>query len=221
MANIFNVTNDGIWETGNTVSFNFTYLSEGPFTNLEMKGVLHHPDPALSGTHGGIGGGGGEYEAILYNTDDVANLDYMDFLGFVGHTVHPATYKVIYNAFLNYPDYRNGLINTYIPPDTPEGNYVLVWVHVRQLWTGSQWQYTVYSVETYPITIVASAPYVPPWPSARPSGYDGDLVWDEVNQEWIDPDSAEGIIINAAGGGRYRRQLVVVCNGKVYYEDVI
>ena len=52
------------------------------------------------------------------------------------------------------------------------------------------------------------------FPEDRPSGYDPDLVWDEVTQAWV---STAALL--EQGGSRYRSQLVVVGKDLVYYSE--
>jgi hypothetical protein len=54
------------------------------------------------------------------------------------------------------------------------------------------------------------------WPEERPDDYNPDLYWDEENGTWSET------VITAAGGGRYKEQLVAVGqdddgNGVIYF----
>ena len=54
------------------------------------------------------------------------------------------------------------------------------------------------------------------FPGDRPATYDEDLAWDENAQAWVDTES-----VVKQGGGRYRTQLVTVCNYQVFFEETV
>jgi len=53
------------------------------------------------------------------------------------------------------------------------------------------------------------------WPDERPDGYDADKGWDETNGEWSTSETYK-----AKGGGKYRTQIVVVAENKVFVSTV-
>jgi len=53
------------------------------------------------------------------------------------------------------------------------------------------------------------------WPDARPVGYDSDKGWDETNDVWSTSETYK-----AKGGGKYRTQIIVVAEDKIYFEVV-
>lgn len=70
--------------------------------------------------------------------------------------------------------------------------------------------------DNYPVTVgtPVPAPFVPtPVVPDRPIDYDPDLRWDEETQAWLD--------IQAAGGGAYKDQLILVGDGgEIFIGDI-
>jgi hypothetical protein len=69
-------------------------------------------------------------------------------------------------------------------------------------------------IDQHLITLSLSLVFIPtPVIPPRPVDYDPDLRWDEETGTWLD--------IPAAGGGRYKEQLVLIGDaGEIYVGDI-
>jgi len=82
------------------------------------------------------------------------------------------------------------------------------------------WRVDVYDTDsdwtttgtTWIFTTQIGSFYSPPSGRPRPEDYDPDLWWDETLGEWVPA---------AAGGGKYKQQLIVIGeDGEIYFGDV-
>jgi hypothetical protein len=70
--------------------------------------------------------------------------------------------------------------------------------------------YLFYDI-TYPIRLVDENITPANWPEERLTDVDPGLTWDEENEIWTG-------LQNTLGGGRFKQQLIVVSEGKIYFE---
>jgi hypothetical protein len=159
MANIRNISNDGIWYPGDTVSF------EALFINLPEALPTNSEAPVFLTQYG---------SGTLYlcsNNDATLSLGSSDIeLGVVGMT----------------EEEMNGwfTISCTIPFDTPTGIYYIKWVHRELDYTHgesveSDWEFYEITVGLR-VSFFIPDPIVPP----RPKDYDPYLGWDEKNSVW-------------------------------------
>jgi hypothetical protein len=191
-GNIKNISNDGVWHVGDTVTF----------------------DGFVSGTPGEAGVTSGPILPHL--------IGYLLIFSTDAETVEDAIVNLNNSEWSATPALPEGNIPgsfftfSFVVPNLDLGTYYLKWA-VDTLDEFLESNYSAW--EAYPITIEAPVPPVPsnftpaPVVPARPDTYDPDAAYDPVAGTWSD--------VPAAGGGAYKDVIILIGGGgEIFLGDV-